>query len=341
MRSRMGFAGLAFVAWPPAQSRSHSSGRPRWVCRSGTARESGFSKIPCVLTISPWRPRSPSHFGRLTHLAYWERLRAFDSGLDRVTEFEMYGVVLSTYPVSVSSGGWPPEVAFLESGSLVIGQHILDGAPTVEGVELRQDSVLLLALHESATRTDTIGRFRGGESMNELRAFGEIRIVDMPPVPFGASFFVRALGSRVVVARSDRLELHLYSDTGRLEEVWRLSGFEFEVDEDDLAQFRSAPGINGVVPHEDQVERWLEAFPPSRLPAFSDLLVAEGREVWIKSPRAEDAGLWWVMDETGRLLGRVDVPAGLDLRAVASDRIAGVRTSALGVEHVEVYEMVR
>jgi hypothetical protein len=224
---------------------------------------------------------------------------------------------------------------------MFFGQNILDQEPSIEGVSLRHDSLLLMTVRDRGARIDTLGKLRGAESINEMRIFGEARIVDMPRVPFGADVFIRSLGERLLIGRSEDFELRVHSPDGRLEQIWRYPAFSFRVTESDRARFRGSPGVNGLVPGEDQVDTWFDAFPPDELPAFTDIVVGRDTPIWVKDPRAQEQGTWWLVSQSAELLGRATLPNGFDLRAVSVDRVAGVRKDQFDVERVEVYRLQR
>lgn len=81
---------------------------------------------------------------------------------------------------------------------------------------------------------------------------------------------------------------------------------------------------------------------PERLPSASELMSDTAGNVWVRpfvTPSAEEeAPSFMVFDPEGRRLGRVAFPPRFEPRAITADRVYGVWTDELDVEHVRVYE---
>lgn len=82
---------------------------------------------------------------------------------------------------------------------------------------------------------------------------------------------------------------------------------------------------------------------PESLPVYDALrLDAEGH-LWVRLYRTlwEDGPRWWVFDPTGRWLGELPVPPGLELLDVGRDYILGVVRDETDVERVVMYDVGR
>jgi hypothetical protein len=84
---------------------------------------------------------------------------------------------------------------------------------------------------------------------------------------------------------------------------------------------------------------------PEDQPVFQELIVDDEGHVWLQGfepPGADvEPSRWWVFDGAGRLLGRVSLPAGLEVHAIRGDRIVGVARDELEVERIQVHRLRR
>lgn len=101
-------------------------------------------------------------------------------------------------------------------------------------------------------------------------------------------------------------------------------------------------------PAREGAEARLELLPEGRSVPFYDRVRVdrESRHVWLREfvlPWHEGgAATWAVHDDGGRLLARVETPAGFGITAVMDGHIAGVTVDpATGVESATVYRVLR
>lgn len=92
---------------------------------------------------------------------------------------------------------------------------------------------------------------------------------------------------------------------------------------------------------------------PAVRPLFAELQVDDEGNLWIRSfPDAASgrahlydygpespAESWWVIDSTGRWLGSVAMPRGVQVKAIQARRILGIARDADDVEEVRVYRI--
>ena len=74
------------------------------------------------------------------------------------------------------------------------------------------------------------------------------------------------------------------------------------------------------------------------LPYFDRLLVAEDDNLWLRQYQApgDSTQLWTVIGRSGRWLGDISVPTGLDVYQIGRDFILGRNSDDLGVESVRL-----
>lgn len=241
------------------------------------------------------------------------------------------GMVLSrTYPRTV------PTVESL-SGSLEDMWGTMSG-----GKENRR---LLFVRHRfDGTLADTLAWGMNGLRASVSRGNGREMEVTTFTVPFSPRSV--AAGSSLGVVSTDGVAygLRVFGENGSLRLIARL---------DDSPRLRTGPHleryVRGSFPGSDErliqdfIERYRQSPLPDSLPAYTDLLFAEGGEVWAQRYRLPDESMrrWDVFAADGVYLGRVAVPASFRIEEVSRGEALGVATDELGVERVQLYDLVQ
>jgi hypothetical protein len=81
---------------------------------------------------------------------------------------------------------------------------------------------------------------------------------------------------------------------------------------------------------------------PVTMPAFSTIRVDDDLNLWVQAylaPGDEGETSWTIFDRDGRVVTRLDMPAGLDPTHIGTDFILGVWRNELDVEHVRLYRL--
>jgi len=74
-------------------------------------------------------------------------------------------------------------------------------------------------------------------------------------------------------------------------------------------------------------------------PGARSMLVDDAERVWIRSSMTEDGlDIWWLVDATGELVARVQVPSSLNPIAAHGDRLLGVEVGEFDVPFIVAYE---
>ncbi|HEX7050891.1 MAG TPA: 6-bladed beta-propeller [Longimicrobiales bacterium] len=199
---------------------------------------------------------------------------------------------------------------------------------------------------------DTVARFPGPEAV-VLDFAG----VSYPrALPWGRRPVWVANGEEVYLGLSDGFEIRVFGRRGGLSRIIRWAAARQPVTRADRALF-AAKREQHVQKHPEEARVFptLDAFPsvPDAKPAYSRLLVDDEGNLWVREYPASVAGqpsvyhpgpdddpvAWWVFDPTGRLLGRIHIPAALRVRGVQDDYIIGVWWDELDVEHVQLYRL--
>ena len=92
---------------------------------------------------------------------------------------------------------------------------------------------------------------------------------------------------------------------------------------------------------QDYIERYRQSPLADSLPAYTDLLLAEGGEVWAQRYGLPDESMlrWDIFAPDGAYLGRVNIPASFRIEEVSRGQALGVATDELGVERVQIREL--
>lgn len=153
-----------------------------------------------------------------------------------------------------------------------------------------------------------------------------------------------AIGDRIFVGDGRTWDIEVLARDGTTRETWRRSGVDLSVSD---ARLRRAEthSLERVMGEPQALARWRRLYaevpPPASLPAYSGFLLDPEGFLWVQgySLAGEPQAPWSVFDPAGTYLGDVDVPEGLDLKAVTAHHVLGVWRDEYDVQHVRVYEI--
>ena len=150
---------------------------------------------------------------------------------------------------------------------------------------------------------------------------------------------------------SQSYEIGEYTTDGKLLRLIRRAYERRPVTAEVKAQFRAdyeamvRAEAGDVTP--EQMRRFLEfvddADYPEYLPAYSALLIDADGNLWAEDYRihTESESRWTVFDSTGRWLGTVDMPDGLQVLEIGRDYVLGLRKDDLDLERVSLHALGR
>lgn len=173
------------------------------------------------------------------------------------------------------------------------------------------------------------------------------RGVSIWTVPFSVGAPMAGGGGRLVTADPSAPVWTARDSAGRV--VQRVS---FPSEARRLEDGDWAADLEVAVEGEDDPERIravTEAYEamdrPGEWPILDEVILDGDGNVWIEAFQARvdqgEPSRWWVFTGDGRLLGRVSLPAGLEVQAISRDRIVGVATDELGVERIQLHRIRR
>lgn len=83
-------------------------------------------------------------------------------------------------------------------------------------------------------------------------------------------------------------------------------------------------------------------YAPPFVPFLKGMVVASDGSVWLQRTEVTAHGNeWWILDSSGRLVGHVQVSAGLHVMLVQGDHLWGVETDDMGVNYIVRYRVER
>jgi hypothetical protein len=89
----------------------------------------------------------------------------------------------------------------------------------------------------------------------------------------------------------------------------------------------------------------VDAMPvPETMPVFEALMVDKEGNLWVRDYRRsgdDTPPRWAVFDRDGRMIGFVDMPAGLTIFEIGADYVLGRERDEWDAQHVRVYELIK
>jgi hypothetical protein len=238
---------------------------------------------------------------------------------------------------AVSVGG------VLDDGGAVVMATPLPGPAEGEGISRPGVPVWIMS-PDGEVRAE-VGTFPGAAV--DLRAGAAPGTVIRRVIPFGPRTVVGAAGSWIAIGDSERYEIALHDAEGALRRIVRVPGEAPPVSAADLEaelerRLEAAPPIEEV---RDGIRATFEDTPaPAFKPYFDTLLVEPDGTVWARrvgSAGSGEGASWDVMTSTGRWLGTLRTPAGLEVKQVTAGALVGVWRDELGVESVRAFALDR
>jgi hypothetical protein len=216
--------------------------------------------------------------------------------------------------------------------------------------------VELVALTPSGPTADGPLAVLAGEEIYHLKVGGRGHLPIFPVSPiWGLNSPAAAGGERIIVGSSERLELGLLDAKGDTVGVLSSRATERPVESAEIDSLRNvalagldAPGFRNLPPGaqagviEPQRERILRAPARQITPVFDLFRIDSDERTWVRlvGPRLASTADWLVYSRDGGALGTLTIPAGFQFLDARDSLLLGVRTGALDVPVVEVWEVL-
>lgn len=288
------------------------------------------------------RGDGPGEFRSLSLLAGLEgdSLLAWDGRVRRLTVMDRNGAFVRTF--SLSNSRFQVR-SVLEDGTL-LASDVRRSWPPV-GQELPLDAAVRQQREYALFSPDgSLVRSLGTLPDHEIWSSFDVDHPHGQELLFGMRTVLAAGAGRIWVGTGESFELRGYDRNGTPSRIVRTLAFAHEPVTEALVAGRIAE-LQARWGEEEEhmlpVYRAQEA--PEVVAPYDGLVVDSEGDLWVRRFRrpshARDA--WVVFDPTGKLLGTVTMPAGLELLDVGPDFIVARSTDAWDVERVGVYALDR
>jgi hypothetical protein len=290
------------------------------------------------------RGEGPGEFEQMSGLTRTSRdsVVVLDRSLRRVTAFAGDGspgtiLRLESLPARPLWGGQR-----LADGSWVIGIELSDPRSLCCGV--RRSMAPLFRVSPNGLAADTIGVYPTIETEATMTPD---RMLSVSPATFGRTTTCLALGDQIYVATADRFELDVYRPDGILVRSIRVPDANLNVTEDHIAGYARylRAGAAAASPEvRAEIERRIASLTvPATVPAHGRVLVDETGQLWVGEYRYDRTppSRFLVFDHDGRFVSGIDMPTRFTPMTITRDRVWGVATNSLDVQHVAAYAIER
>ena len=302
----------------------------------------------------------PGEFGRLESIGVTPdgHIRAYDGQAGRVSTFDpgrralVESMTLTVSPDLYSLAGMrrATVIGWLRDGTLVAYYDTLEGEaiPDRDGWTHRQ-WMSNIHFFDRGESSEILATVSGGHTWTMVNRTGEgsVRMQGVSN-PFLPTFHTATEGEIVAFGNTERFDIRMLDSGGSVVRIVRreegrrpvsegqrerwVSGRLSEIDNDGTERSRRQRALFDDIP-----------FPDS-LPAFEALSLQEGGRLWVREtgldgPAAAMAR-WSAFDSGGQPLGVVEMPAGFQPFEIGTDYVLGLWKDALGVEYVQLYDLV-
>ncbi len=297
----------------------------------------------------------PGEFGALSGLAglAGDTVWVWDDQAARLTSYLTSGELIGTITIAGDRYGRVADLHRLGDGSFVARSRWslgTGGIPESSDRSLVRDSIVLRRLDAALQHVDTIAILQGSESLREVNVVtsGQ-RVVGISmgstQRPFGRTSYYRPRLQGVVTATNDSFEWMVRALDGTVQLISRVPDFNRPISPGQITELRDWLLSFSQSPERTrEVESFFEDFPmPDVAPAFGPVQVDPSGRVWLAEYKAiaNTASTWMVFSPDGHLLGRVEVPTGLQVREIGDDYLLGVHRDEFDVPYVLRFRLVK
>jgi hypothetical protein len=277
-----------------------------------------------------------------------DTLFAFDARARRLSAFLTTGQFVSGTSLWADGAGFTTLLLRLDDGSYVSQSNWVnpETANAVHDLRLDVDSVVVEHLAADAAVLDTLRLLGDRNRARSVEGVADVGFrTRQITTPYSPRAVIAVDGFRIIAGRSDDFTLEWIHPTDGLEMVVRVSGVQHPATAKDLrareeAQLREDFGDQEIDP---EIWRTFIEYLPERLPAFGDVVVSDGGNIWVSLTEFDlSAGLdWLVFSDVGDLLGLVHTPPDFRLRVAGDDFVVGFVLDDLDVPCIHRYSLIR
>jgi hypothetical protein len=192
--------------------------------------------------------------------------------------------------------------------------------------------------------TDTIAVLPGNQGWVETGTDESRRFMSVRGLPFGLSSPYAAGDSLIYAGDAAQFVIGVYRPDGTLVRSIRYQVPRTPVTAEVIERFKADEMSR--IPEGNRADReaqWERMPMAELLPAFSAFTVDAGGNLWVIGARVlpSDPASADVFSPDGKLLGQVDLPAGVSPYEIGNDYLLGVWKDEMELEHVRMYRIVQ
>ena len=214
-----------------------------------------------------------------------------------------------------------------------------------------RDSMTYIRYGPDGGARDTLGRQPGLEMEQVTMTFGQQRFSAPTPVPLGKNTIAAVEAAQVLVAMNDRWEVQVYDQAGALKRLIRVAQAPRPITPEQVAahrawtkeQMENQPMVRGLPDQfrKQMTDRIDQASYPSQFPFIEAILPGGDGTIWVQEQGdpGDERRRFAVLDQSGQLLGTVQMPDRFRPTHVRDDLLAGIWQDQDDVEHVRVYRV--
>jgi hypothetical protein len=264
----------------------------------------------------------------------YDTIHVFDRA-GRVVVFDSDGRLVRTHNVRMA---FP--VGILTNGRVLTDRNTaLAGFDSPEGIV--QNDVIYELVDPVSGASDTIAQV-AGQALFLGNTDGRISFTQ---VPFDVPPNAATAGARFYVTPGEAAEVRVFDGAGVERERYRIllpaEPLSREAwDRIIVERVKGAPDQAGRAELE---RRYARMSPPAALPAIERILVDMAGHIWLERYSGDRTAprQWFVLDATGRALGRVETPAGFVIEHIGRDFVLGRWPAGDDAERVGRYRLRR
>jgi hypothetical protein len=287
------------------------------------------------------RGDAPGEYRQIIAMGYGpgDSIWVFDYGNRRFTVLTDAGELARTLTLDPTLAN-VSAVGRLADGAFVVREFWSAGGGDAGAIRLGlvRDPAAVARYTPDGARMDTIGVFLGREVY--IGTEGGRGVMSTPLFAHGTSAAVYA--EEVFIGDQERFEVGVYSPSGMLSRIIRLTDADLRVTRDDVERAREQRLASVPEERRTDMRAHLDAMDvPATRPAYGRLLVDSDGDLWVGdyAPYPEDPILWHVFDAAGRLVTALHVPARFRVFDIGGNWILGVWRDDFDVEHVRLYRL--
>lgn len=161
--------------------------------------------------------------------------------------------------------------------------------------------------------------------------------ISIMPLPFGRSPFFIFNNNLLYSAWNDVIDVEVMSKHGNHLRSFRVGHEALSVTRKELSDM--------VAHSPESIRRWVlesESIPKTK-PAFDALIVDDQGSVWIRRypDTGDELATWLIVNPTGQLEGKLDLPIGLLLKVIKKDRVYASFYDERSGPYIVAYKIVR